>query len=328
MYIVGIDTGGTKTKCILVNSEYDLLGVGESGPGNYHVAGVNQARENIVRAIREALREGGIDETERIIGGFGMGTLDTESDYEIISGFLDEIEFIDRKFIENDVVIAHYAMTAGAPGVTVVAGTGAMAYGTNASGGNCRSSGWGWLIGDEGSGYYSAKRGIQAAAKAYDGRGPRTALLNASMDHFDVDEFEDVLPTIHNKLDHPKKIAAFAKPLTEIAEQGDSVALGIIEEAGEELASAAVAVIENLELTEPVQVGCVGGFGTSPLVTATFRSVLSDEITDIEFLEQVDHPVVGTLAFVTERLGDDVEKSTLLCLDDEIETAERNHLDM
>jgi N-acetylglucosamine kinase len=315
VYIVGIDTGGTKTKCALVDKSYNLLGTGSSGPGNYRVAGIENARRNITEAIREALNEGNISESEPITGGFGMGTLDTEDDYDVISEFLDDIRFIDKKYIENDVAIAHYALTAGKPGVTVVAGTGAMAYGTNAEGESYRSSGWGWVIGDEGSGFFAAKRGIQAAAKAYDGRGPETSLLNEVYDHFKVNDFEKVFTTVYDELDHPKNIASFAKPVTEAAERGDDVALRIIEEASNELVLAATTVTEKLEIKPPVRIGCVGGFGRSNLVSRTFESALTSQFPNAELIEPVDNPVVGAIVLVSKQTGDSITDNTVKQLD-------------
>lgn len=322
MYILGVDTGGTKTKSIVLNENSELLGTGLSGPGNYHVAGTETARKNVEEAIQQALSEGNIDRTETIIGGFSMGTLDTEEDHRIISDFLDEIEYVDERYIENDVITAYYAVTAGEPGITVVAGTGAMAYGVNEEGVDCRSSGWGWLIGDEGSGFYAARRGLQEATRAYDGRGESTVLVDAACEHFELAEFENIFSKVYEGLDHPKNIASFAESIVRAARNGDEVAQQVVAEAAEELANATLAVQQDLNIDPPVHVGCVGSFGTADIVSTQFKANVRTKIPDVEFLESVNHPVVGSVVIVSEVLDRTIDRETLQGLDETIERME------
>lgn len=319
MRILGIDTGGTKSKAIVTDESYSLLGTGDAGPGNYRVAGRDGARENVEAAIRDALDDAGVDPTETLIGGFGMGSLDTEADHEIITGFLDGIDLVDEVYVENDVVVAYYSITAGEPGVVVVAGTGAMAYGQNASGEGARSSGWGWLFGDEGSGFDAARRGLQAATKAYDGRGEDTDLLDAAREHFELEDFaEDVFTEVYDEIEHAKDIAPFAEPVVAAAADGDAVAGRIVAEAGDELAGAAVAVVERLAIEPPARIGCVGGFGTSDPVAAEFESSVADALPAVEFVDPVENPVVGSVALVADRRGDPITREDLDRLDGEI----------
>lgn len=318
-YIVGVDTGGTKTKCIVADTSYSLLGVGDGGPGNYRVAGQDGARENVEAAIHEALGDADVDPSERIVGGFGMGTLDTEEDREIIDSFLDEIPVIDERSVENDVVTAYFALTAGDPGVVVIAGTGAMAFGRNGAGERARSSGWGWLFGDEGSGFDVARLGLRAASKAHDGRGEPTVLVDAACDHFDLESFEDVF-AVMDGINHAKEIASFAQPIAELAEGGDPVTMRIIDDAGAELADAAGAVVDRLDLGPSPTVGCLGGFGTSEPVATKFESKLRATYPDVEIPEPVSNPVVGSVAQIADRQGTSVTRKQLLELDAEIET--------
>ena len=57
MYVVGVDTGGTRTRCLVVDESLSVLGVDEAGPGNYRVAGTDGARDNVREAIRAADRK-------------------------------------------------------------------------------------------------------------------------------------------------------------------------------------------------------------------------------------------------------------------------------
>lgn len=318
MYVLGVDTGGTKSRCIVVDESNALLGMGEAGPGNYRVAGADGARENVETAIREALDAGGVDTSEHLVGGFGMGTLDTDEDRQIIEGFLDEIEFVDERYVTNDVVAAYYAVTAGGPGVVVIAGTGAMAFGRDEAGERARSSGWGWLFGDEGGGYDAARRGLQAASKAHDGRGQPTKLVDAACEHFDLGSFEDVFTGVYDEIDHAKDVASFAKPVAETALEGDDVAIELVEESAAELASAAEAVVEELDLTPAPTVACLGSYGRSEAVSPRFESTVRERYPEVAFADPVDHPAVGSVAFAAERRGEEIARSDLHELDEAI----------
>lgn len=319
MYILGVDSGGTKTKCAVVNDEYELLGVGDGGPGNYFSAGERTARNNVETAIQSALADAGVADTETVIAGFGMGSLDTEEDYTVISGFLDDLEGFDESYLVNDVVISYYSITAGNPGIAVVAGTGAIMYGRNADGDEARSSGWGWLIGDEGSGFYAARRGLQAAAKAHDGRGRDTVLLDQALEHFQEPSFERIFQHVHEDLDHPRDISSFAVPLAQAADDGDDVALSIVEDAAAELVDGVTAVQAKLQIAEPVTVGCTGGFGTSSVVSRAFEERLTAELGSVDVTDPVQNPVVGAIALVADRRGEKLSRSALQELDGKID---------
>jgi len=319
MYVVGVDTGGTRTRCLVVDESLSVLGVGEAGPGNYRVAGTDGARDNIREAIRAALDNAGVDAADRVVGGFGMGTLDTDEDREIITGFLHEIDLVDEYHVTNDVIAAYYSFTAGEPGVVVISGTGAMAYGRNAAGESARSSGWGWLFGDEGSGFDAAQRGLRAASKAHDGRGPQTALLDAAEAHFGLESFEGVFTDVYDEIDHAKDIASFAEPVADAAADGDDVAVRIVGDAGRELADAAAAVVDRLDLSPAPTVSCQGGFGTAPVVVEQFESRLTDRYPDAEFADPVEHSVVGSVAFVAEQRDRGLTRADLAALDAQLE---------
>jgi N-acetylglucosamine kinase-like BadF-type ATPase len=83
----------------------------------------------------------------------------------------------ERCLISGDMVIAHAGALEMKPGILILAGTGSAIYGSDASGRSVKVGGWGPAYGDEGSAHWIAVEGMKAAARAYDGCGPGTALL-------------------------------------------------------------------------------------------------------------------------------------------------------
>jgi N-acetylglucosamine kinase-like BadF-type ATPase len=169
----------------------------------------------------------------------------------------------------TDAEIALYATTLGKPGIVVIAGTGSVCLGKNASGKIAISGGWGPLAGDEGGGVGIAREALQAVAKASDGRGIPTELSKKASEYFRSSGPENLIVAIYSPQVDNTRIAGFAKSVVETALRGDAVASNIMSESGFELGIAACAVIESLGMKrQKVPVGCVGSvFKAGELLT-------------------------------------------------------------
>ncbi len=118
--------------------------------------------------------------------------------------------------------------------------------------------GWGHLLGDEGSAYDIGRRAAQAAARAADGRGPTTALLPLVLERWGLTAPRSMID--HAYLTQEKApIASLAPGVLALARRGDHVARVIRRQACEELAQAAIAVIDSLNVAGPVPLILGGG---------------------------------------------------------------------
>jgi N-acetylglucosamine kinase-like BadF-type ATPase len=136
--------------------------------------------------------------------------------------------------------------------VTVGAGTGSIAGGRNADGEQAVVGGWGWLLGDEGSGFWIGRMGLQAAIKALDARGPRSALPGAICGALGLGSLHEMIGLVYQTPECPMQIAQLAPIVAEQARKGDLVARTIVASAGRELGSMARAVIRHLGIEQEV----------------------------------------------------------------------------
>jgi N-acetylglucosamine kinase-like BadF-type ATPase len=295
--ILGIDSGATKTTSVIANEDGEILGTGEAGPSNYQVVGIAYTSENIKLSIEKAIEFSGLSNIKFDIGCFGIGGLDTKEDYNIISKIIKSLDFTRRNIIVNDVVIALNALTGGNPGIVVVAGTGAIAYGVDPKGKEARSSGWGWLIGDEGSGFDISRKALARAAKASDGREEKTILVEIFKEHFKVKDLIDIIPKVHKKEIYSGEIALLAPLVTNAAEKGDKVATNIFKETGEELGKAVIAVFKKLNFrNEKIIIGGSGGvFHAYDFFKMPFQKTIKKYIPNTEFKNPVKYPIIGTI---------------------------------
>ena len=99
---------------------------------------------------------------------------------------MKRIGYKARVLVVNDALVALEAGAPGEPGVVIISGTGSIAYGRNAAGEAARSGGWGYVLGDEGSGYWIGRAALRAVLREADERGPKTALTPLLLEHFGV----------------------------------------------------------------------------------------------------------------------------------------------
>ena len=280
MFVLGIDAGGTKTVCQLADASGRI--VGESrGPGaNLQAAGELDVEKTLHRLMDEVLSgtpagEGPGGDTARL-GAIcvGMAGVDRPADAETVRGIMRRIGQSARVLIVNDALVALEAGAPAEPGVVIIAGTGSIAYGRNARGQAARAGGWGYVLGDEGSGYWIGRHALRAVVREADRRGPRTLLTPRALAHFGVERPQDLIHEIYYGGMRPGAIAALASEVHAAFVDGDAVAAGILEVGVRELVASASSVVSRLQLErEPFRFVLAGGI---------FRAVpwMRDQLTE------------------------------------------------
>ena len=269
---LGVDGGATKTHAVVLDKNFKTLGEGSAGPSNPLRVGVSDAASAVREAIDRACAVARVRRTDIAAAEIGLAGVKR---LDLRERMREALEALGIKSFEvvTDADIALYGATDGKAGLVIIAGTGSICCGTNARGRNACAGGWGPVAGDEGSGSWIARRGLQAAARATDGRGPKTPLVEAACVYFNVGAPTDLSTAIYAPSVTHDRIAGFGRFVIEAAKKRDGVAREIVVEAGRELGLAAVAVIRKLKLErESFQVGYVGGvFKAGELILEAVR---------------------------------------------------------
>lgn len=248
MRLVAVDGGQSALRLTVVGS-----GQVHAGPG-FVYRGADTV-PGIVAAVAQAWAGYPVGEpvTRAVLGLTGLPV--HEADRERLGAAIAELLPADEVLLCADNVTAHAGALGGGPGVALTIGTGVNCLAIDA-GVRHKVDGWGYLFGDDGSGFAIGRAGIAAALRAYDGRGPATALLNSTGQRFgDPNRLAPVLYTSPTVVDD---VARFALEVLDAAAAGDAVAAGIVDAAGRELAGTAAAGIAALPGSEPVPVACTG----------------------------------------------------------------------
>ena len=273
-YVFGIDGGGTKTICLLMDENHLVLGRGEAGPSNYQTLGIETAKQSIQLAIERAVLSAKIEAVGNLkieaicLGLAGVGR---PKDIEIVQFVVQNLQLTDtlpvtRSFLPRNIVIcSDYALalvggTGHSVGIAVISGTGSIVFGQNGQGKTKRVGGWGSILGDEGSGYDIAVQGLQAALKFYDGREDFTALAEKFQQHLGLNNLDELVEVVYRRGWGVKEIAALAPIVDRAAAEGDRVADGIINSAVAELTfSTKIAISALFNQTEEFEIAIVGG---------------------------------------------------------------------
>ena len=275
--VAGVDGGGTKTRAVVAAPDgRRVLGEGRAGPSNPLRVGVSEAAASVREAVERACAAAGVrrsDVAASVVGLAGVKRADLRA---AMRAALSDLGAGSLEIV-TDSEIALYGATEGRPGLVIIAGTGSVCRGRNSRGRPATAGGWGPLAGDEGSGAWMARRALQAVAKATDGRGPRTSLVELACDFFNVAAAEDLSTAIYAPSITNQRIAGFGRHVIEAARRRDPVSREIVEEAGRELGQAAGAVVRKLRMQrERFVVGYVGGvFNAGELILEPLREELA-----------------------------------------------------
>ena len=244
-HVLGIDAGGTKTVCLLADDQGRMVAEARRGGANLQAVGELQVEKVLHEVMDEALGDRTITPAAICLGIAGV---DRPDDSAMVRGIMKRIGYKARIVIVNDALVALEAGAPGQPGVVVISGTGSIAYGRDAKGQAARSGGWGYVLGDEGSGYWIGRAALRAVLREADRRGPATLLTGLLLKHFDVPRAQGLIHHVYNTNLKPAAIGALATCVQSAFSQGDQVAQGILRGAAGELEASAVSVARRLEL--------------------------------------------------------------------------------
>ncbi|SDF01085.1 N-acetylglucosamine kinase [Pseudonocardia oroxyli] len=202
-----------------------------------------------------------------------------------------------------------------AEGVALISGTGSVAWGRRADGTQVRAGGWGYLLGDEGSGWWVAREAVRHALGRHDRDLPPDAVTAALLQDCGLPHCDALLDHVYGRPER-QYWAARADAVARLADTGadvgadvgagpgaapgpDPVAADLLGRAADALAGLARCVLDRLEIPGPVVLG--GGF-------AVHRPVLQDllraRLPGVPLTVLRTDPVLGALRLAQDLAHD------------------------
>ncbi|MGE7918394.1 N-acetylglucosamine kinase [Viridibacillus sp. NPDC093762] len=298
MFVLAIDGGGTKT-CAVISDEgghiHAMVTVGKSNPTTMS----QKEFEQVIDQVLIILKSQNPTAFAQIASCFaGMAGV-KEKQYDLILMNVLHMHLPKEATIEiaNDATNALYAGTLGSEGIVQIAGTGAITLGVDEQHHIIRTSGWGFLFDDEGSGYDLGVQALKSVFKAYDGRGYQTNLTARLCQHFQVDVVPRIIDQVYGE-GHPRAIISpLSMYVSEEAQKGDIVARIIIQKACEKYFQSIKACLDQMTWSkDKIPVVLAGGvFSNVELFIPILQKLAQKEVVEIQFYPSLMPPIGGAV---------------------------------
>ena len=255
---LGIDGGGTKTAALVVDENGAELGLGLGGPGN--IAGNEDGvlRQSLRAAVQSALRAADLPEqTQFAAVCAGVAGYSAPQRLEAFEALLRAEVPADSYRVDPDYAVAYWGATRGEPGVVVIAGTGAVAYGRNAEGQDRKEDGLGFLLGDRGSGFNLGLRVLRYTLEQMKA-GTLDTLSMAVLKHTGAQSENEIIQWLYGEFS-PPRVASLSPIIGALAEAGDEAACWQVTEMARRLRHSVRQVRHALWLPRDVPVYPLGG---------------------------------------------------------------------
>ncbi|MHA7220906.1 N-acetylglucosamine kinase [Arthrobacter sp. RHLT1-20] len=289
--VIGLDIGGTKTRGV----RFEEGGaVADESVGSSNVQ--NVSREEAARHLAELFALIGGGAVGRVYAG--AGGIDTDADAAALAALIAPHVPGARITVVHD---SRLLLAAGgaSTGVAVIGGTGSAAWGRNSDGEEARAGGWGYLLGDEGSGYWLGREAVRYSLRRMNQGLEPDGLTTALLVSCGVDDPTTLIALFHSADTGRRYWAQRARLVVEAADGGHAASQALVDRAGRDLAGLAEQCVRQLGIDGPVILG--GGLGMNvPRLQESFRSALAAAgISDVRVLDR--EPVFGVLQLVAEQ---------------------------
>ena len=245
--LCAIDMGQTNVRWVIIDNKKEIMR-GETGEGVTNVlsvGGLSLFKKNLSKIIEESYANLGKVHFKIISAGV-TGISEERIDFSIVSDIFKEFFVGSEIILNSDIYSTYLGNFKYKEGIILHAGTGSFAFGRDKLGKTKRIGGWGYLLGDEGGGYWIGLEGVKAAIKSYEGVFNETILTRSLLTYFKIDSISELKPIIYNENFKTVKIADFAKEVFSASEKRDKIAMQIIKKGGEYMANLILPLVHEL----------------------------------------------------------------------------------
>ncbi|UWZ82561.1 N-acetylglucosamine kinase [Occallatibacter riparius] len=282
--VLGIDGGGTRTRASIVEGDR-VLAFAENGSIKRLRVGAEIAEQNLRALLKDVYAQAGVKGVAAASAGVASATMPGVPEW--IQAVFTEFS-VERSEVVGDEVIALDAAFKGGPGILQIAGTGTNCIGRAPDGGREAAGGWSSRLGDEGSGYWIGLHSVRRALNAYDREEP-TRVLEVVGQIWGTNGIDELV-NLGDSTPGPD-FSKLAPAISQLAEEGDSVALSVLDQAAKDLVGFVLLVRAKLRrkhsLAAEVPVAWIGSvLGKSRLVREQFFAGLKAAAPEMNVLDK------------------------------------------
>jgi glucosamine kinase len=295
-YVIGIDGGGSNVRVVVATPAMQIVGQASGSSANPNSAGREAAAAALQSTIHAALADAGLTVGDISAAAAGVAGALTTPTHNWLSETLSPVLPDMPLLLSSDAEIALMGAHGERRGVLVLSGTGSAIYGVNAAGETAVAGGWGYLLGDEGSGYWIALQALQAVANAADGLIPSTRLSQIIFDKLTISDARQMVNWLYGQFS--VKLVASLAPLI-LATEDDPAVQQIIERGAAELAARTRVIMHRLNMPDAPIAFAGGLLGESNLLSRRLCEML--DLTALPVSKY--SPVMGAVILALDLIG-------------------------
>lgn len=280
--VVGLDIGGSKTRGIVWTNGV-ITADASVGSANVQNVSVATAREHMAELFAQ------LEVPNATVVFAGAGGVDNDDDAAALRDLIAPFVPGAQITVVHDTRLL-LAAGGATVGVAVIAGTGSAAWGSNAAGEQARAGGWGYLLGDEGSGYWLGREAVRYSLHQMDLGAEADELTLGLLDYCKLSHPGELIGHFHQGT--TRRYWAAASPVIfAAAANGHKQALLLVDQAGQDLAAMAYQVADQLGIAGPIVLGSGLGSNVPALQQSFTKHLAAKGITDVRILAQ--DPIFG-----------------------------------
>lgn len=299
---LGIDAGGTKTTLAVADSTGKIIKTAVINPGNPLNSPLSVIITSITHSAKKELHALSINPEHLKTTCMGMAGLDTKTSFTSLAQELSTLPQESRQLfgqtclVFNDAYIGFRSVSDSLSGVALIAGTGSNCYGVSTTGEVWSAGDWGYLLGDQFSGFHVGQQLIKLVVAQYDGRQPHTNLTQTLLAHYQLTAVPDLISAVYQTKEPVPFIADAAAILQDQTVAAMPEVHTIIKQATKALAQSYASVIKQLfpSSASTLEVVCIGGLWQNEQFKSLAQSRLQS-ITPHAKLHTANQPVQGAI---------------------------------
>lgn len=282
---MGIDGGGSNLRVVLMDADSTVLCEVKKGSANPNLIGRKLAAEQIQDAMREALAH----HPEATVQAVGIGIAGASAEYasewlhKTVRAVLPDTQIVAAS--DNEIALVG---ALGKPyGVLILSGTGSGVFAINTDGDKLQVGGWGYLLGDEGSGFWIGLEAIKHTTAMYD-QADTTPLSDAILKAFDTDNARGLIERVYLTDNVVPRVARLAPTVFSLVDE-DETAKHIVQRAADALYHQAQTTMQRLNMQAPP----IAFAGSILANTTPVSKLLSARIGAQVQTQPLHRPVIG-----------------------------------
>ena len=270
MLSLGIDGGSSSAKWTLIDQTGAIKSKGSSNPIDGHLYRV-ESQEKMEKFLIELRRDlGTLNPNHITIGITGLGSVEKIEEY-FLKAFPGS-----KLSIGTDVALAYRSEFKDGEGIYLYAGTGSIAVHITKAGEEINIGGWGYLLGDEGAGYWIGRAALRHLMTQIEELSSLDELSNAISQTIGGSDWPSIRQFVYSK--DRSAIAGLTPTVANCSSNGSKSAAVILDNAANHLAELALRMERRLKIVNmPIAFG--GGISSPELgIDQAIKSKLGRDI--------------------------------------------------